>query len=149
MTSNKRQPKRMKPRLNKSAERLREQVNYAYPKRDKRSDGWIGDAKHSATKSDHNPDSQGWVRALDIDADLSAHKSESLYLAEQIRLYGKVSKRIAYVIHNGKIASPILNWKWRKYSGVNPHHSHIHISFTKAGDEDESPLDIPMLRSEK
>lgn len=141
----------MKPSLSKSAETLREQINKTYPKRDKKSDGWIGDAKHSLSKSDHNPDASGCVRALDIDADLSDHKSESAYLADQIRCFGKSdkSKRIAYVIHNGKIASPILNWKWRTYKGINPHHSHIHISFTKAGDADDSMLDIPMLKGSK
>ena len=141
----------MKPHLSQSAQTLRLQIDKTYPKRDKKSDGWIGDAKHSATKSDHNPDETGCVRAIDIDADLSAHKSESLYLADQIRLFGKSDKRkrIAYVIHAGKISSPILNWKWRKYKGVNPHHCHIHISFTKSGDADTSLLDIPMLRSEK
>ena len=141
----------MKSFLSKSAETLREQINKTYPKRDKTSDGWIGDVKHSLSKSDHNPDETGCVRALDIDSDLSDHKSESAYLADQIRCFGKFdkSKRIAYVIHNGKIASPILNWKWRTYKGINPQHSHIHISFTKAGDADDSMLDIPMLKGSK
>ena len=120
----------------------------SYLQRDRRSDGWLGDAKHSVTKSDHNPAlPNNVVRALDIDADLSSHKSESIYLANQIRLFAKREKpkRIAYVIHNGKIASPILNWKWRKYSGINPHHSHIHISFTPKGDNDGSFFEIPLL----
>jgi len=136
----------MKPWLSKSARQLREQIDDAYPDRDRRSDGWIGDAKHATSKSDHNPDAKtGCVRAIDIDADLSRHKSESVYLADQIRAYGKRSKRIAYVIHNGKIASPILNWRWRKYKGSNPHTSHIHISFTKAADNDSAFFDIPLL----
>jgi len=135
----------MKAWLSKSARQLREQIDDAYPDRDRRSDGWIGDAKHATSKSDHNPDAKtGCVRALDIDADLSRHKSESIYLADQIRAYAKRSKRIAYVIHNGKIASPILNWRWRKYKG-NPHTSHIHISFTKATDNDSAFFDIPLL----
>lgn len=137
----------MKAWLSKSARQLREQIDDAYPDRDRRSDGWIGDAKHAASKSDHNPDAKtGYVvRAIDIDADLSRHKSESVYLADQIRAYAKRSKRIAYVVHNGKIASPILNWRWRKYKGSNPHTSHIHISFTKAADNDSAFFDIPLL----
>lgn len=141
----------MKPTLSKAAKRFRDQVDDSYPDRDRASDGWIGDSKHFATKSDHNPDPiSGIVRALDIDADLCEHKSESIYLANQIRLFGKSdrSKRIAYVIHNGKIASPILNWKWRKYSGVNPHKSHIHISFTPKGDADGTFFNIPLLGGE-
>ena len=139
----------MKPHLCKAGVQLREQIDDSYPERDRRSDGWIGDAKHQSSKSDHNPDlaNNSIVRAVDIDSDLSSHKSESIYLADQIRLYAKSdkTKRIAYVIHNFKIASPILNWRWRKYSGSNPHTSHIHISFTSKGDADGSFFEIPLL----
>ena len=140
----------MKAWLSLAAAELRDAINFAYPDRDKKSDGWIGDAKHSATKSDHNPDAKtGCVRALDIDSDLSRHKSESIYLADQIRIAGKTDKRIAYVIHDGKIASPIFNWRWRKYKGINPHKSHIHISFTPKGDKDPSLFNIPLLKGSK
>lgn len=137
----------MKPKLSKSAVQLRQQVDDSYPSRDRRTDGWIGDAKHDS-KSDHTPDALGWVRAIDIDADLSNHKSESIYLANQIREYAKSdkAKRIAYVIHNKKIASRILNWKFRKYTGINPHTSHIHVSFNKgAADTNDDFFEIPML----
>jgi hypothetical protein len=139
----------MKPHLSKAAEKLRSQINQAYPKRDKKSDGWLGDAKHAATKSDHNPNATGCVRAIDIDADLSDHQSESVYLADQIRLAAIKDGRIAYVIHMGKIASPILRWKWRKYRGVNPHHSHIHVSFTPKGDAEDKLFDVPLLKGSK
>jgi hypothetical protein len=139
----------MKPWLCKAGVQLREQIDDAYPERDRSSDGWIGDAKHSASKSDHNPDlaNNSVVRALDIDSNLSSHKSESIYLADQIRLYAKSEKanRISYVIHNKKIASRILNWKWRKYSGSNPHTSHVHVSFTPKGDKNGSFFEIPLL----
>ncbi len=70
-------------------------------------------------------------RALDIDADLSAHKEEVYALVEKIRkLAKKGDKRIKYIIYDGKIMSPILGWKRRKYNGANPHRSHFHISFT-------------------
>lgn len=141
----------MKPRLSKSVIQLREQVDDTYPNRDRRTDGTIGDSKHDS-KSDHTPDATGWVRALDIDADLTDHKSESIYLANQIRAFAKSdpAKRISYVIHNKKIASRILNWKWRKYTGINPHTSHIHISFNKGkADTDSSFFEIPMLGSKQ
>ena len=141
----------MKPRLSKSAIQLREQIDDIYPDRDRRTDGWIGDAKHNS-KSDHTPDALGWVRALDIDSDLTKHKSESIYLADQIRAFAKSdpAKRISYVIHNKKIASRILNWKWRKYTGINPHTSHIHVSFNKGkADTDGSFFEIPMLGGTK
>ena len=125
-----------KLRLSKAAEQLRSEINAKYPKRDKRSDGWIGDLSHSARKSDHNPDKNGWVRAIDIDADLIKGSSkESWLLAENIKMIAlKGDKRISYIIHQHRIASPRQNWAWRVYKGSNPHVSHLHISFTKAGD---------------
>ena len=98
----------MKPRLSKSAVQLREQIDDAFPDRDRTSDGWIGDTRHAARKSDHNPDEQGWVRAIDVDRDLSGKAKPDIMpdLADQIRLYGKAHpKRISYVIFEGKIAS--------------------------------------------
>ena len=125
-----------KPRLSNAAEQLRSEINTKYPNRDKRSDGWIGDTAHNARKSDHNPDKQGWVRAIDIDSDLVKSSSkESWLLAEQIKTIAlKGDKRISYVIHQHRIASPRQNWVWRVYKGANPHVSHIHISFDKSGD---------------
>jgi hypothetical protein len=125
-----------KPKLSKAAEQLRSEINTKYPNRDKRSDGWIGDTAHNARKSDHNPDKQGWVRAIDIDSDLVKGSSkESWLLAEQIKTIAlKGDKRVSYVIHQHRIASPRQNWAWRVYKGANPHVSHIHISFDKSGD---------------
>ncbi len=54
----------MKPRLSKAAIQLREQFDDSYADRDRSSDGWIGDTRHAARPSDHNPDAQGWVRAI-------------------------------------------------------------------------------------
>ena len=118
-------------KLCKAGIQLREQVDDMYMDRDRKSDGWIGDTRHSARKSDHNPDKNGIVRALDLDADLGAHKEEAYALVEKIRKCAKRGdKRIKYIIYDGKIMSPIMNWKRRKYRGANPHRSHFHISFT-------------------
>ena len=135
----------MKPWLSEAADTLRDAVTTWYPDRRTTSDGWIGDARHSARKSDHNPDSTGCVRAIDIDSRLDTSEGLSVYLADQIRICAKTDKRISYVIHNGMIASRILNFKWRKYSGYNKHTKHIHVSFTKLGDKDGRPFDIPLL----
>jgi hypothetical protein len=137
-----------KPWLSKSAVQLREQIDDSYPSRSRRSDGWVADLRHQqAGKSDHIPDpkSNGVVRAIDIDASLSDNRGDSAYLADQLRLYGKNSGRISYVIHLGKIASPVLGWRWRKYKGFSPHNHHIHCSFTKASDNDSTFFDIPLL----
>jgi hypothetical protein len=137
----------MKPFLSKAGETLRNQINASFPDRDKRSDGWIGDSRHAATKSDHNPASNppGIVRAIDVDSDFRGAANNASYLADQLRILGKTDKRIAYVIFNKKIASPILFWKWRVYKGIDPHISHLHISFTSLGDADDKPFNIPML----
>jgi hypothetical protein len=135
----------MKPRLSKSGIQLREQIDDCFPDRDRASDGWIGDSKHAARKSDHNPDAQGWVRAIDIDADLNRAKGTSVYLADQLREYAKSTRRITYVIHMGKICSRKSFWRWVKYTGFNKHTAHIHISFDKSADNDSSFFQIPML----
>jgi len=136
----------MKPRLSKAASQLRLQVDDSFADRDRTSDGWVGDTRHSRTISDHNPDAEGWVRAIDIDADLSKQKGQSVYLADQIRLAAKNGeRRITYVIHMGKIASPKKRWAWRKYDGINAHNHHIHISFAKEADTDGEFFQIPML----
>ena len=100
-------------RLSKAAAQLREQIDDCYPERSRKSDGTLGDSRHSARKSDHNPDKNGWVRALDIDTTLGVSSDETADLVEQIRKYAKRAKRkrISYIIYNGKIASPILTWE--------------------------------------
>ena len=139
----------MKPRLSKSAIQLREQIDDSFPERDRASDGWIADIRHLRKgKSDHIPDVDGWVRAIDIDRDLSGKAKPDIMpdLADEIRVYAKRNrKRISYIIFEGKIASPILGWKWRKYTGANKHTHHIHISFKKEADLLGEFYQIPML----
>jgi len=139
--------------LCKAGQQLREQFNSEFPDRDRLSDGWLGDKKHqSRPTSDHNPDENGIVRAIDVDRDVSGSAKPDLMpdIADQIRLYAKAdkSKRIAYIIFEGRIASSRMGWRWRKYSGSNPHNKHLHCSFGKAGDEDGSFFNIPMLGGE-
>ena len=129
--------------LCKAGIQLREQIDDAYPNRERKSDGWIGDTRHSVRPSDHNPDENGIVRAIDIDRDLAAHKEEAHALVEKIRLCAKRGdKRIKYIIFDGKIMSPILGWKRRNYKGANPHKHHFHVSFTTLGDRDGSFFDL-------
>ena len=136
------------PRLCKAGQQLRLQVDDSYSDRDRTSDGWIGDTRHQARPSDHNPDEQCIVRAIDIDRDLSGKAKPDLMpdLADQIRLAARTDKRIAYVIFNGRIASSRMGFRWRKYTGSNPHDHHCHVSFTKKGDTDGSFFsNIPMI----
>jgi len=137
----------IKPRLSKAAIQLREQFDDSFPDRDRTSDGWIGDSRHAARKSDHNPDEQGWVRAIDVDRDLSGKAKPDLMpdVADQLRILAKSDKRISYIIFAGQIASSKSLWRWRPYTGINKHDHHCHISFTKKGDEDSSFFNIPLL----
>jgi hypothetical protein len=139
----------VKPILCKAGQQLREQFDDSFPDRDRTSDGWIGDTRHSARPSDHNPDStSGLVRAIDVDRDVSGSAKPDLMpdIANQIRLAAKAGEhRISYLIFQNRIASSRMGWRWRAYKGSNPHNHHLHISFTKKGDTDGSFFNIPML----
>ena len=142
----------MKVKLSKAAVQLREQIDDSFPDSDRTSDGWIGDTRHSHRVSDHNPDANGWVRAIDIDRDLFKGSKPDVMpdLADQLRAAcrSKSEKRISYIIFDGRIASPILNWKWRTYKGANPHKKHAHVSFKKTADNDSAFFTLPMLGGE-
>src|SRR5688500_6227543 len=56
-------------RLADSLRQFRDEVDTRWPNRNKRSDGWLGDAAHQATPSDHNPNPQGVVCAFDLTHD--------------------------------------------------------------------------------
>lgn len=139
----------MKPILCRAGQQLREQFDDSFPDRDRRSDGWIGDLRHSARPSDHNPDPEtGIVRAIDVDRDVHKSGKPDLMpdIADQIRLAAKAGeKRVSYIIFAGRIASSRMGWRWRPYKGSNPHNHHLHVSFTKTGDLDNSFFNIPML----
>lgn len=135
--------------------RLRNQINRKFPKRDTKSDGWIGDASHQASPtSDHNPDwsAGGVVRAIDIDADLKPRANNhdlANQLARELRDLARTGgdrNRISYIIWNKRIASDVDNWTWRPYSGSNTHEHHIHVSFKPAGDKDNNRFPLPMLK---
>jgi hypothetical protein len=137
-------------KLCKAGQQLREQIDDAFPDRNRTTpEGWLADARHAARVSDHNPqpDSQ-IVRAYDFNADLGSSKHEIHDLVDQLRLLARTDKRIAYIIFDGKIASYKRNFKFRKYTGANPHRGHFHISFTAKGDHDGSMFRIPLLTGE-
>jgi hypothetical protein len=134
---------------------LRNQVNKRWPKRDKRSDGWIGDKAHAGRQSDHNPDARGLVHALDIDADLDPKDPGAAQrLANQIVAYAASgipgANRIKYVVFNDQIASGTYAnsmWKWRG-SGYG-HMHHIHVSFSTKGENNAQTFPLPILNTPK
>lgn len=134
--------------------RLRQQIDSRWPKRDKRSDGWIGDAAHAARKSDHNPDSEGIVYALDIDENMGKGKARNgrtaRILANQLITYAMSglpgSKRLKYVVYEDQIASGTYSGSWWKWRGKGYGHTqHIHISFTPAAKRDSTIYPLPVL----
>jgi hypothetical protein len=124
---------------------LREQIDKRWPNRDKGSDGSIGDAVHAARPSDHNPDADGWVHAIDVDKD----GIDAQALADQLVALARAGKdggRLKNIVWNDRVASgtyPDTFWTWRG-SGYG-HRDHIHISFTSAAQRDSSPFPVPVL----
>lgn len=123
-------------RLAKSLVKLREQVNAAYPNRSRVSDGSIGDTAHAARASDHNPDSQGRVCAIDVTHD-PANGLDGQQLSNQII----TDKRVKYVIFAGRI------WKartgqWETYRGSNRHGKHAHVSVKSEMADYDSPWEL-------
>jgi len=121
-----------------STETLLRQVDTKYPGRNRSSDGWIGDAAHRTRKSDHNPDPDGVVRALDITNDprvgLSSRKMAENILASR-------DPRIDYIIADRRIAfsskqQGVMPWTWKAYGGTNPHDRHWHLSVRRGPHDD-------------
>lgn len=133
-------------RLANSLSKLRSQIDEAFPKRSKVSDGTIGDMAHSLRKSDHNPwvkdGTTGVVTAIDI-----THSPETGCDAGKITnaLVRSKDARIKYIIWNKRIvSSTTAPWQWREYKGANPHNKHFHISVLpeKSKYDDESDWQI-------
>jgi hypothetical protein len=99
----------------KSLLTLRDQIDKISPGRDKSSDVTIGDKAHQKRKSDHNPNEDGVVTAMDITND-PKHGIDAGALAEMLRI--SQDSRIKYVISNRKIfSSQTSPWKWRPSFG--------------------------------
>jgi peptidoglycan hydrolase-like protein with peptidoglycan-binding domain len=109
---------------------LRREIDARWPKRDKRTDGWIGDADHQARKSDHNPDKNDVVHAIDVDKD---GIDPDLLVRQAIR-----HPTVQYVIFNHTIWSRRHGFKSQKYTGPNPHTEHVHISGRYGGEFENS-----------
>lgn len=122
-------------RVARSLEVLRDQINAAYPQRNKASDGTIGDAAHAASVSDHNPDAGAVVRALDITHD-PAHGCDIDRLTDA--LAASRDPRISYLIANRLITGPEYGWAWTTYYGDDPHANHFHLSVVADGRADDT-----------
>lgn len=111
------------------------------PRRDKASDGSIGDLAHQKEISDHNPDETGSVpihdadhvnevHAIDVDDDLN----ESDLTMEKVvqfllgRCRSGAEKRLRYIIYNRRIWSASSGWVQKTYTGASAHTEHAHFS---------------------
>lgn len=138
-----------------SLEKLLSQINERFPGRNKDSDGGIGNAEHASRSSDHNPwvkdGKTGIVTARDFTHDPRSG-CDSYVLAQA--LLDSRDPRIKYVISNRRIASGTGGpspWKWRKYTGANPHDHHCHVSVEddKRLYDDTTVWDIDLMASLK
>lgn len=101
--------------------RARTALDTRWPKRDRKSDGWIGDKNHQARTSDHNPDSRGIVHAIDVDKD-------GIHVPTVIASF-VLHKSTNYVIHRRRIMDhDVRDFYPAVYTGDNQHYEHIHES---------------------
>jgi hypothetical protein len=131
-------------RVARSLEKLREQLDAAWPRRGKASDGTIGDAAHASRSSDHNPWHKvrgvGVVTARDITHD-PASGADMRMFREALRR--SRDYRIKYVVAFGEIMSSTTSpWLWRRYTGPNPHNRHLHISVHPGPCDDSRPWNV-------
>jgi len=130
-----------------SLKKLREQVMEKWPKATPSEFGTIGDEAHQATTSDHNPEPDGTVDAMDIphqpEIGLDSYKLADTLLASH-------DKRIKYIISNSRIGGDenyakrnnTKPWVWGPYHGSNAHDHHMHISVNDEWQDDRTPWDI-------
>jgi hypothetical protein len=110
------------------------EINASAPNRNKASDGGIGDARHQAGTSDHNPcKCHRVVCARDFTHDPGPGGLDGQQLADWLQARALAGEtRIKYVIWNRQIMSgPGQSHpcgKWRAYTGKNPHTKHVHLS---------------------
>lgn len=109
-----------RPYLAPALQLLVKETNELWPRRDKRSDGWIGDAAHAARVSDHNPDSGGVVRAVDI--------TNNGVNVQRLVVACTHHPSVHYVISRSVIYSRNRGFRGQPYKGPDPHDEHVHVS---------------------
>ena len=126
---------------------LRDQIDARFPYRSRVSDGYIGDANHQNTNSDHNP----WYGPGIVTAADWTHDPRNGFDIDRFtdELAASRDPRIKYIIANGLIldSRPQYNpWRWMPYYGSNPHTSHVHLSVVATPMCDSTAAwNIPML----
>lgn len=121
---------------------LRTEFDQLAPGRSKASDGWIGDAAHAASSSDHNDDESGTVPIHDADSTHEVHAldvtaagpwpdgltMEKIVQFVLVRCRSGAENRLRYLIFNKRIWSASSGWVQKTYAGASPHTEHAHFS---------------------
>ncbi len=94
---------------------------HAWPNRSKRSDGTVADLRHQrAGRSDHIPNADGVVTAIDITHDVASGCDAGRLARHFPNLGAGGDRRVKYAIWDRAIASAKTGWKWVPYDGPNP-----------------------------
>lgn len=131
----------MMVRAARSLDTLLQQLNAKFPRRNKASDGGVGDAAHASRTSDHNADRNGVYHARDYTHDPANGVDIGRFSDE---LAASRDRRIKYIIANKLFWEP-SNPRWVAYTGSNPHTHHLHLSVWPGSGDDGAPWNLPML----
>lgn len=96
----------------------------------------IGDADHQGGESDHNPEEDGSVDAIDIPINKHFTRSEAEWLFNT--LITMRDKRISFLIFDHRIVSSTVRpWVIRD-KNIEPHEDHLHLSVNDKHENDSS-----------
>lgn len=125
-------------------EDLKDQLNDAFPDRDKSSDGAIGDYEHQQGDSSHNPDDTDHhnaeydddsdnieeVRARDFDINLNHPDVNAQDVVNHLVAGAKCGDFwwLRYIIYNKKMYHKNDGWNAKNYTGSNTHEHHFHVN---------------------
>ena len=97
------------------------ELDAVWPRRDRETDGWIGDAKHCPGSSDHCADAQGRVHAIDIDKD-------GIDPDHVVRRISNIEGVVRYINWNHYQYHVRDDFAPKPLGGDDPHTDHIHVS---------------------
>jgi hypothetical protein len=140
--------------LSPALAKLRSEVDAAAPNRSTASDGWIGDPAHASRHSDHNPEGDGSVDAVDITHDPAAGVDMNA-ITDRVKDDPRMDADGSYIIWNRRIWS---GSSWATYTGSNGHTVHAHFSIGDSvqnntadwlggGEEDVTADDLAAIRT--